>query len=159
MNFGESIALAGLRRSTYASSAAYRLAKTTTSITAPFVLQFFCIIHEKILNEESQKAMNDFFKNHLSLLYTKYEILTVLCKNENIDPMAFIREHQAMVQTMLTEIGIDPHIIETKERLIQSINQNIQRILTYIETKTDVLKNLKLTGGTRRRRRRKTRIR
>jgi hypothetical protein len=79
-------------------------------------------------------------------LHTKYEIFTVLCKNENIDPMAFIREHQEM----LKEIGLDPHIVETQERLTQSINQNFQRILAYIQRKTEVLKNVKLTGGRRR---------
>lgn len=169
MNFAESIALAGLRRSRFASNAAYTAAKTATSVTAPFVLQFFCIIHEKILTKESQKAMNDFIKLSLGSLHTKYEIFAVLCQNENIDPMAFIREHQSMVETMLTEIGLDPRIIETQERLIQSINQNMQRILAYIQTKTEVLKQLKLTGGRRRKtnvkqlkltgRRRKTRIR
>lgn len=159
MNFGETIALAGLRRSRFASSAAYTAAKTATSVSAPFVLQFFCIIHEKILYKESQNAINEFIKKNLGSLHTKYEIFAVLCKNENIDPMAFIREHQAMVETMLTEIGLDPRIIETQERLIQSINQNMQRILAYIQTKTDVLKNLKLTGGTRRKyKRRRTRV-
>jgi hypothetical protein len=170
MNFGESIALAGLRGSSIVSNAAYIAAKSATSASAPFVLQFFCIIHEKILTKESQKAMNDFIELNMGSLHTKYEIFSVLCKNENIDPMAFIREHQAMVETMLKEIGLDPRIVETQERLTQSINQNFQSILAYIQTKTEVLKNVKLTGGRRRktnvlkhmkltRGRRKTRIR
>lgn len=162
MSFGESIALAGFRGSSIVSNAAYIAAKSATSASAPFVLQFFCIIHEKILTKASQTAMNDFIKLNMESLQTKYEIFTVLCKNENIDPMAFIREHQAMVETMLKEIGLDPRIVETQESLTQSINQNFQRILAYIQTKTELLKNVKLTGGTRKRRRkykrRRTRV-
>lgn len=154
MNFGETIALAGLKNSKYASMAAYTAAKTATSVPAPFVLQFFCILYQKILNDASRAAMDDLFKNPSSPLHslsTKYEMVTVMCQNETIDPMSFIREHQTMVESMLAKIGLDPHMIQGEEVFKQYINQNIQSIIEYIKTKTDVLKQLKLTGGRRKR--------
>jgi hypothetical protein len=162
MNFftkaAEGVVSSGLSLS-LVSKPAYELAKSATSVSAPFVLQFFCIMHEKILTEASKAAMNEFIKINLATLHTKYEILSKLCKNENIDPFAFIREHEVMVRTMLSEIGIDPDIVKTPDALIQSINANLQSILAYIGKKIKVLEDWKLTGGTRRRKyKRRTRV-
>jgi len=158
MNFAENIALAGLKSSSMASSAAYTVAKTSTSVPAPFVLQFFCILYQKILDDASKKAMDDLFKNPSSPLHplqTKYEIVTVMCQNETIDPMSFIHEHQSMVESMLIQIGLDPQIIQSIDLLKETINKNIRLILAYIQTKTEVLKQMKLTGGRRKRRKTK----
>jgi hypothetical protein len=158
MNFGETIALAGLKSSKYASMAAYTAAKTATSVPAPFVLQFFCILYQKILNDASRAAIDDLFKNPsspLNSLQTKYEMVTVMCQNETIDPMSFIHEHQSMVESMLIQIGLDPQIIQSIDVLKETINKNIRIILDYIQTKTEVLKQMKLTGGRRKRRKTK----
>jgi len=154
----ERVALNTLKSTPIGSNITYEIAKKTTSASAPFVLQFFCILHQKILNDASRAAMDDLFKNPSSPLYSlksKYEIVTVMCKNETVDPMAFIHEHQVMVETLLKNLGMDPQIIQSIELLKENINRNITLILAYIQSNAEVLKQLKLSGGRRRRRKTK----
>ena len=105
------------------------------------------------MNDTSKEAINTLFKEDimLSQFHSKYEMLTVMCQEENINPMDFINQHKQMVDPILQQLGIDIQSTQTEDLFKQAINNNIQSILNYIKSKKEsiytIFNVLKLKGG------------
>lgn len=161
-------ALQGLKNFRPARVAAYNAALVATT---PFVgngLQLYCIIHNKIFDDSSRDAISDLFENDMFFkqFNTKYKMITVMCQEEQIDPMNFIHEHKMMVDPILNQLNLDTRITENMNVFKDTINKNIISVLNYIQSKKneitkifsslniEKLKNAK--GGNTKRSRQKT---
>jgi len=153
MNYLDSAALFTLKNSKSARFIGYKSAMVSTAALAPFALQLFCIVYNKIMNDTSKEAINTLFKEDimLSQFHAKYEMVTVMCQEEIINPMDFINQHKQMVDPVLQQLGIDIQSTQTEELFKEAINQNIQSILNYIKSKKEaiytIFNTLKLKGG------------
>ena len=153
MNYLDSAALYTLKNSKSLSNIAYKTATVSTTLIAPGVLQLFCIVYNKILNDTSKESINTLFKEDVMLrqFYSKYEMITVICKEETTDPMVFINQHKQMVDPVLQQLGIDPQTTQTEDLFKEAINNNIQSVLNYIKSKKEEISNifntLKIKGG------------
>ena len=159
MNYLDSAALFTLKNSKSARFVGYKSAMVSTAVLAPFALQLFCIVYNKIMNDTSKEAINTLFKEDimLSQFHAKYEMLTVMCQEETINPMDFINQHKQMVDPLLQQLGIDIQSTQTEDLFKEAINQNIQSILNYIKSKKEsiytIFNTLKIKGGKKRSRR------
>jgi hypothetical protein len=153
MNYIDSAALFTLKNSKYARFVGYKSAMVSTAALAPFALQLFCIVYNKIMNNTSKEAINTLFKEDimLSQFHSKYEMLTVMCQEETINPMDFINQHKQMVDPVLQQLGIDIQSTQTEDLFKEAINNNIQSILNYIKSKKEtiytIFNTLKIKGG------------
>jgi len=148
----DSAVLATLKNSETARSLGYSVAKTSTAPLAPGALQLFCIVYNQILDPASKEAVNAIFKEEpFKQFQKKYEMLTVICQAEIIDPMIFINQQRQIVDPLLNQLGINPQSTQTLDTFKKSINDNIQSILNYIKSKKDSLNSLfsslKFKGG------------
>ena len=62
-------------------------------------------------------------------------MITVMCQEEQIDPVDFIREHKTMIDPILTQLNLDTRITENINLFKEMINKNIVSILNYIKNK------------------------
>jgi hypothetical protein len=153
MNYIDSAALFTLKNSKSARFVGYKSAMVSTAAIAPFALQLFCIVYNKIMNDTSKEAINTLFKEDimLSQFHSKYEMLTVMCQEETINPMDFINQHKQMVDPVLQQLGIDIQSTQTEDLFKEAINNNIQSILNYIKSKKEsiytIFNTLKIKGG------------
>jgi hypothetical protein len=76
------------------------------------------------MNDTSKEAINTLFKEDimLSQFHSKYEMLTVMCQEETINPMDFINQHKQMVDPVLQQLGIDIQSTQTEDLFKQAIN-------------------------------------
>jgi hypothetical protein len=161
MNYLDSAALYTLKNSKSARFVGYKSAMASTAALAPFALQLFCIVYNKIMNDTSKEAINTLFKEDimLSQFHAKYQMVTVMCQEETINPMDFINQHKQMVDPLLQQLGIDIQSTQTEELFKEAINQNIQSILNYIKSKKEaiytIFNTLKIKGGQKRSRKKR----
>jgi hypothetical protein len=161
MNYLDSAALYTLKNSKSARFVGYKSAMVSTAALAPFALQLFCIVYNEIMNDTSKEAINTLFKEDimLSQFHAKYEMVTVMCQEEIVNPMDFINQHKQMVDPLLQQLGIDIQSTQTEDLFKQAINQNIQSILNYIKSKKEeiytIFNTLKIKGGQKRSRKKR----
>lgn len=152
MNWMDDAALLALKSDTV-SKLAYNTALIESTVVAPGLLQFFCICYNKILNDNSKNALDNFFKNDsfLTQYYKKYKMVTILCKHEPQDPMIFIKNHELIVTNLFNSLGIKPPL--TINDLTISLNNNIVKIIDVIKQKKEqiatMLVSFKFKGGKR----------
>jgi len=161
MNYIDSASLYALQNSKSLSNIAYKTALVSTEPFAPGMLHFFCILYNKIFNDASKEAILTLFKEDslLKPYYKKYEMLSVLCQHETIDPMVYIHEHKNIVDPLLTYLGLDREVTQSFELFKETMNKNILHILDYIKLKKQdiisMLSFIKIKGGTRKHSKRK----
>jgi hypothetical protein len=138
------IALQGLKNFRPARIAAYNAALVATTPYAGNGLKLYCIIHNKIFDDASRNAIFKLFEKNtfFQQFKTKYEMITVLCQEEPVDPMDFVRQNKMILDPILRQLNLDTRITENMSVFKDTINNNIVSILNYIESKETEIMNL-----------------
>jgi hypothetical protein len=69
-------------------------------------------------------------------------MITVLCQEEPVDPMDFVRQNKMILDPILRQLNLDTRITENMSVFKDTINNNIVSILNYIESKETEIMNL-----------------
>jgi hypothetical protein len=129
-----------------------------------------CVAYNSLLTEESKFKINKALQQNLKPdLYSKYQILTNLCKEEKTSPKEFIQENKTLLMPVLEAFNGKVDFTKSEEEIKVEVNkpQNIDALVLKIQTnsgeineKFDKLtKQLSGKGGTRRKKKRKSRQR
>lgn len=157
MNWMDDAALLALKSDTV-SKLAYNTALAESTVMAPGLLQFFCVCYNKILNDHSKQELDNFFSNDsfLKQYYKKYKMVTILCKQEPLDPMVFINNHKTIVDKLFTSLDIPLNTTSNINDLSISLNDNIVKLIDLIKNKKEqiatMLVSFKMKGGKTKRR-------
>ena len=159
MNWMDDAVLLTLKSDSVAK-VAYNAALLQSNSVAPGVLKFFCICYNKILNDDSKNKLDAFFKedDFLKEYYKKYKIVTIICKQEPLDPMNFISENKIIVDKLFQSLNMNtPNTIEELTRLLnQHIVQLIELIQQHKNKISTLMSTFKIGGKTKRKKRKKS---
>jgi len=127
-----------------------------------------CVAYNGLLTEESKSKINKALEENLKQdLYSKYQLLTSLCKHEKTSPKEFIQENKTLLEPLLEVFQGKIDFTQSEEEIKLEVNkpENIDAIVGKIQTDSgeinekfdNLTKQLSGTrGGTRRKKSRKS---
>jgi hypothetical protein len=146
-----------LQNSTFVSKMGYNALLTQANLLypgiGPVLLHFFCIGYN-LLNTSNKLELDNFIRNMFKEYYSKYEILTTLCKNETLNPLQFITTNRMYIEPVLRSLGIN--FPTTEDELKTSLNHKLDNIKGLInQQQQKILAILKYAKGGKSRKLRK----
>jgi hypothetical protein len=145
-----------LKNSTFVSNMSYDALLTQANllypIAGPILLHFFCMCYN-LLDTTKKTELNNFMYNQFNEYYFKYEILTTLCKNEQINPMQFITTNKKYIEPVLVLLKIK--FPTTEDEFKKALDNNINNIKGLIQQQQQILAVLNVKGGKTRKLRKK----
>ena len=130
-----------------------------------------CVAYNSLLTEESKTKINKALEQNLKQdLYSKYQLLTSLCKDEKTSPKEFIQENETLLTPVLEVFNGKVDFTKSEEEIKVQVNkpENIDALVVKIQTNSSEINDKfdKLTkqlsgakGGTRKKKRRKSKRR
>ena len=129
-----------------------------------------CVAYNSLLTEESKTKINKALEQNLKQdLYSKYQLLTSLCKDEKTSPKEFIQENETLLTPVLEVFNGKVDFTKSEEEIKVQVNkpENIDALVVKIQTNSGeindkfdkLMKQITAKGGTRKKKRRKSKRR